>query len=398
MANVLFIDSDPLALKAFRGIIERSVHKFAFATTANEAWEVITRGVFHHLIILEIKLADGNGRAFLASLRKHPYLFLMPVVIYTRAHDRETVRKTLELNVQNYLFKPFEDEKIFSEIRRAMEEPWWKLVMEDEETVAARMGVEVEEVREGRQELLHQLRETLEELRKGWTLKAHGKLGETERLAERWGFDRLGEECKKILELERPNAAQIEEFCRNSEQASRIMKEVLFPGSIMNSDELGNEGGNLEKVKSNFGSGGAPTGRFEDVKKKVEELSGYPVIDSVAASFQMAAANPDIEVETLAEMILNDPCLSVQVYYYVNHVSELSRKTVDGVQDQKHAIQLLGLTRIRAMAKGLVVIPDEDIVRAGFDWKQYRAFQVGCGLIAEQIVGMLTLQINPSVA
>lgn len=399
MANILFIDSDPLALKAFRGIIERSVHKFAHASTAAEAWERVSRGPFFHLVILEIKLADGNGRAFLAGLRKHPYLKGMPVVIYTRAHDRETVRKTLELNIQNYLFKPFEDEKIFAEARRAMESPWWKEVMEPEEDVAGRMGLEVEAVRGGRQELLRQLRQTLEEMSKGWTLKAHGLLGETEQLAEKWGFELLGRECKWLLEMERPTMAQVEEFCRDAEQASRVMKEILFPGSIMSSEDL--EGGEEENDgagKTTFGMGGAPTGNFEDIKKRVSELAGYPVIDSVAASFQMAAANPDIEVETLTEMILNDPCLSVQVYYYVNHVSELSRKTEEGVQDQKHAIQLLGLTRIRSMAKGLVIIPDADVVRAGFDWKQYRTFQVGCGLIAEQLVSLLSLQINPSVA
>lgn len=370
------------------------------ADTCANAWEVLAKGPFFALIVMEITLADGNGRAFLSNLRKHPYLKNHPVLVYSNAHDRETIHKTLEMGIQNYLFKPFEDEKLFAEIRKSIELPWWKRVFDPEQEVLQRFDdPPADSIASVHKELLRDLRKILESQQVELTPGLHNALVELRKNAEKAGFAALAGEVKKLLSSDHPTEIQLQIFCEECAAAARLLKESGFPKSVTEYEfSVGAEEKPSAQPAKPAMAERVPTGNEKDIFKQLDTLKGYPVIESVAASFQMAAANPEIEVETLAEMILADPCLSAEVYYHVNHVAELARKTEDGVREQKHAIQLLGLMRIRSMASGILFIPDEAMACGGFNWKQYRTFQVGCGILAELLVQMLSLQANPSTA
>ena len=371
------------------------------ASSVLQAWTFLKEESFFSLIVMEIKLSDGNGRAFLAALRKHPYLKNHPVLVYSRAQDRETIRKTVEMGIQNYLFKPFEDEKLFEEIRKSLKAPWWKQRFDPWEKVQTRCEEPMpDSLGTLHKELLRDLKKILDSLQNGGTIQSvHSPLVDLHKKARTYGFPPLAEEVQRFLGIEHPSPVQMQAFCEESAIALRLLKESAFPGSLTGSLAA------AEKTEPEVTPASksklperTPSGQKEEIFELLDTLSGYPVVESVAASFQMAAANPEIEVETLAEIILADPCLSVEVYYHVNHVSELARKTEEGVREQKHAIQLLGLMRIRSMASGLLVIPDEALECGGFNWQQYRTFQVGCGILAEHLVGLLSLQANPSTA
>ena len=80
-------------------------------------------------------------------------LNLLPVVVYTGFGDKESVKKTLALHVQNFLVKPYHDDAIYTEIAKAAENPWRLQHFEEEKTFCQMMGFTIES--------LHQMLESL---------------------------------------------------------------------------------------------------------------------------------------------------------------------------------------------------------------------------------------------
>lgn len=58
------------------------------------------------LILLDLKLPCRSGHEILAWLRQHPYLNLLPVVIFTSSREPADVNLAYELGANSYLVKP----------------------------------------------------------------------------------------------------------------------------------------------------------------------------------------------------------------------------------------------------------------------------------------------------
>jgi CheY-like chemotaxis protein len=59
------------------------------------------------IVLLDIMLPDGNGWDVLATLRRHPKLALLPVVMLTALNDPNEVRWGLALGADGYVTKPY---------------------------------------------------------------------------------------------------------------------------------------------------------------------------------------------------------------------------------------------------------------------------------------------------
>ncbi len=398
MANILFVESDSVAVKAFTGIINRSAHAVTHVSTVQGAWDALLNDKFYDILVLEFKLDDGSGRSFLSALRKHPFLCKQHVLVYTRVTERDTIRQVLLLDVQNYLIKPYEDDKLYTEINRAAGSPWWRTFFEPNDAVCSRIGMEEKDLIEHYETILKTI-DSFPLKAADWIDNHTVSLLRLLKISEKIGFISFYEILNKLFEyvrVERPQ--EVQTILDTFPVVTRLIEEWLNVGIhtlIANNDAT------VEKVVQEKRQGLRSTQRvatWEDVKAKVNQLEGYPVLESVAATFQMAAKNQDIEIQALSGMIDTDPCLSIQVIYYTNCLSKLSSKHGSNIDAPKQAIQMLGLTRMRAIAMSLTTIPDEDLKFRGFDWKKYWMFQVASAMLCQEIVSMLSLQIDTNRA
>lgn len=92
------------------------------------------------LIFVELDLKGGSGINFIERMKGDCLLKLLPVVFYTAKGDRETVKRGLELRVQNILIKPYHDDVIFAEIAIATSNPWRSRHFEEEKSFCKMMG------------------------------------------------------------------------------------------------------------------------------------------------------------------------------------------------------------------------------------------------------------------
>ena len=156
MANVLLIDESDVARKALKGILVRGGHRLAAVGKFDEAWEFLRAHVKLDLVIMELGPKTEPGMEFIKRLRRDCFLKLLPVAIYTSQVDRAAVRAAAELHVQNFLLKPYDDHHIYSEVAKALVNPWRQRFFEEEKSFCVLMGIQPDE-----------LRRTLGELRSG---------------------------------------------------------------------------------------------------------------------------------------------------------------------------------------------------------------------------------------
>ncbi|MFA5257285.1 MAG: response regulator, partial [Opitutales bacterium] len=159
MANILLLDDNPVAQKALAGILGRAEHRFAAVNTVEEAFRFILENVEVDLLIMDVRLMHSAGQPLnmLRLLRSNNFFKSMPVLVYTGVTAKEIVKTALALRVQNYLIKPYSDEKIYTEIGRSQEWGWINSHFDDPRTFCLQMGLSMDAWRTLLEGLLKQL-------------------------------------------------------------------------------------------------------------------------------------------------------------------------------------------------------------------------------------------------
>ncbi|HLP26124.1 MAG TPA: response regulator, partial [Acidobacteriota bacterium] len=146
MANVLLVDPSDVARKAMPGILARGGHRCAAVASINDAFALIRRNVRVDLVFSELKLAGDGGLTFVRQLKCDRLLKALPIVIYTEHADRDSVKRAIDLHVQNFLIKPYHDDDIFKEIEKATSNPWRAAHFEEEKSFCRLIGITPEEL------------------------------------------------------------------------------------------------------------------------------------------------------------------------------------------------------------------------------------------------------------
>jgi CheY-like chemotaxis protein len=140
------------------GILARGGHRFAAADSATSALALLRRNVRVDLVFTELKLAEGDGLALIRQIKANRLLRPLPIVVYTEQVNRQAVKSALDLQAQNYLIKPYQDDSLFAEIERAEKNPWRAGHFEEEKSFCRLMGLSTEELHR----LLDQVRTALQ--------------------------------------------------------------------------------------------------------------------------------------------------------------------------------------------------------------------------------------------
>lgn len=92
------------------------------AASVADAWALWTHATAHQpfdVVLLDLGLPDGDGKDFLAQLRRQTPTPIPVIVISARQHDGEKVQ-LLDLGADDYLVKPFSINELLARIRVAL--------------------------------------------------------------------------------------------------------------------------------------------------------------------------------------------------------------------------------------------------------------------------------------
>jgi len=117
--RVLIVEDDPdqAALADLR--VSMGGYDVRLARNCAELVQELRTRAAPDAVLLDVMLPDGNGFDVLASIRRHPKLALLPVVMLTMLAKPDEVGRGLALGADGYVTKPY-SKKILTDTLRAV--------------------------------------------------------------------------------------------------------------------------------------------------------------------------------------------------------------------------------------------------------------------------------------
>lgn len=393
MANILLVDPADIARKAMKGVLARGGHRFAAVATVADAWEFIQRNLRVDLIFLELKWDGEDGLTLVQRLRGDPCLKTLPVVIYTAAGDRDAVRRAMALKVQNFLVKPYADGAILGEVAKVVADPWIDRQFEEEKSFCKMMGYTPEALRKMLDELRRAL-ETAPATLLDFASRQHvsGAVGCIDALATQaeacgaWGVVELLGELRN--QAAQGSWSAVQEAGVNLGFAARVIGAHLDRGIVPEgfiTDEERDAAAEAARRAVWFNApaeGRCPVVQWPQLAKELDGLSGCPVIDSVAAAFQMAATGHPSSLAPLMDLAEKDPGLSAHLLVAANRMRRHDDIDPEPVENARICVSLLGEIKLAAMASGLIAADTRMMHLPPCTWTNHWMFQMGVARMA----------------
>ena len=397
MANILLLDDSEVAGRAMRGILARGNHRCAVVEESTAAWNFIREHVKVDLLFLELKLKGENGIRLIQRLRDDAFLKTLPIVVYTGVSEQKVVRAALSLKVQNYLIKPYHEDAIYAEIVKAGANPWRNLHFEEEKSYCVQACISPDDLRKMRRDLMT----SIEEARQAFKEIADGHqhpeaferitmLVENAEAAGVWGVVEYLNGLRGKLEAGfwdcfKPSPDDLA-------YAWRLIFCHLNPGHVpegFTSDHERKEKQEARERDRWLGTdvkASGPIVKQKEVENQLDALMGCPVIDTVAAAFQMTADGRAASLTHVMDIVAKDPGLCAQVLIAANH---LEREDPTSIEDPRLAVSLLGEIKLSSMAKAVPLVEEKYMHFPPISWANFWMFQVGVAQLAQYTVKYL---------
>jgi PleD family two-component response regulator len=119
---VLIVEDDPdqLALADLR--VSMAGYRVRVASSVNAFLHSMLDEGPPDLLLLDVKLPDGNGFELLTKMRRHAVLSSLPIVMLTSENEPEDVGKGLLLGADGYITKPYTKNILADVIRRVLKQ------------------------------------------------------------------------------------------------------------------------------------------------------------------------------------------------------------------------------------------------------------------------------------
>lgn len=390
MANLLLLDDSEIAGRAMRGIATRSRHRCAVATTVEDAWKMLRELVVIDLVVLEIRLREGDGADLITRMRGDSLLRQVPVLVYTGVGDHALAARVMPLKIQNYLIKPYSDTAVHQEIARACAVPWRALHFEEERSFCAQLGLKPADLlamREALRQTLEQAIPVFEKCAEGrdaaGALERIGALQDDAQAAGYWGLSERMDEFRAATQA--GDWARLGRCREELEFVSRLLfcqcQPDHVPEALVSEAERREKEGAAEKDFWREGNvqGLSPALAPERVMKEVDALAGCPAMETTVAEFQMAAEAKTPDFRLLMDLVVRDPSLCAQVLVAAN---ALEREHPGPVEDPRTAATLLGNLRLNSLTKSLPQIKERHLNLPPMSWSQFWMFQMGVANLA----------------
>jgi CheY-like chemotaxis protein len=397
MANILLLDESDVAGRAMRGILARGNHNCFIATESTQAWTMLREGVVFDLMFMELMLADSSGAAFLQRVREDAFWKVLPVVVYTADKSPVQIKRALSLNIQNYLIKPYNEEFIFTEVDKAVRNPWRNLLFEEVKSFCAMLGLTPEKLVEMRRAVMTSFDEAAQNF-PAWAESRQNQevfakidaLADDAESAGIWaGVDYL-----RYLhaQAEVANWGAFKTCAEYLEFASRLIFCQLNPSyspDCMRTEAQQNEAkeaADRARWEHIDVEQSGPVVDFESLKKQVDGMAGAPVIDSAAAAFEMVADGRAATMSQVMDLVAADPGLTTQILMAANR---LEQDELSEAEDARTGCGRLGEIRLKALAKTLPTAFERHMELAPLTWSSFWMFQTAVGRMAQFICSYL---------
>lgn len=120
MLNVLLIEDESLFAKSVLRRLEREGHKGRIKDTINSAKESLQQDQ-PDLILLDVRLPDGNGLDLLRELRQQDQSQHIPVIMMTAYGELEDAVLAMKLGASDYLKKPVDLDELVLTLSKVMQ-------------------------------------------------------------------------------------------------------------------------------------------------------------------------------------------------------------------------------------------------------------------------------------
>jgi DNA-binding response OmpR family regulator len=120
--SILVVEDDPTVRTLVKAILEHKGNSVSIAETAEEGEKLAFSDGFD-MIVLDLRLPDGNGYDVCANIREQG--IVTPVLVLSAEHETDVKIKVLNVGADDYLTKPFNSEELMARIdaiaRRSIE-------------------------------------------------------------------------------------------------------------------------------------------------------------------------------------------------------------------------------------------------------------------------------------
>ncbi len=401
MANILLVDPAEVSRRAMKGILAQGHHRLVAVDNSVQAWDFVSKNVKVDLIFTELKLSGDSGLSFLERLRDNPFFKLLPVVVYTGGGDREAVKRALSLKVQNFLIKPYHEENIHAEIKKAGANPWRDRHFEEEKSFCKLTGLtptqlhaQLDELRVALQVVEPVLMSCVQTADTAGAIRKIDGLKEPAEAAGAWGVVELLDDLREKAQCNAWSAFQqgVEAFPVAERMIFSHINPGLLPPEFLTEHERNAEEEARQRVvwESALASAQGPLVAWPDLQRKLDALADCPVIDSVAATFAMAANGQATSIGPLMDQVERDPALATSMLIAAN---KLRREGEDAepIINPRLAVGMIGEQRLTALARTMPTTEERLMHAPPCTWVNFRIFQIGVARMARYICTYLEM-------
>jgi two-component system OmpR family response regulator len=118
--SVLVVEDAPALMSAVCMFLELEGFAPHRASNRAEVLAELRKAPSPDLILLDVGLPDISGFDILASVRSHPTLKHIPIIMVTGSATREDVMRGLAAGANGYITKPFEFEPLMGSIKAVL--------------------------------------------------------------------------------------------------------------------------------------------------------------------------------------------------------------------------------------------------------------------------------------
>ena len=145
--RILIAEDDPFSLTLLE-IILKSAGGFEVvsATDGEKAWQRLEAGPAFDLCIFDIMMPELDGLQLTTRLRADPRFRDQKVILCTALNARHTIDQAATLAVRHYVVQPYSRDHVLKQVRRLCDAQPAAAQLEAADHVAARLGVQAEQV------------------------------------------------------------------------------------------------------------------------------------------------------------------------------------------------------------------------------------------------------------
>lgn len=116
MAKILIVDDQKSVLMTLEALLAPQGYTVVACTNAIDALHRLAAENFNLVITDAIMPGGGDGYALTRTIRKHPLLARLPVILLTGKREKSDVEKGIESGVSDYVVKPIDPELLLAKI------------------------------------------------------------------------------------------------------------------------------------------------------------------------------------------------------------------------------------------------------------------------------------------